>query len=68
MTFTRTPKTAHMRHHEFIDHTADIIIRATGDTLEEAIAELVTAMFGVITDRSEIRVQKLSRLRLPPMI
>lgn len=44
-----------MRNHEFIDHTADIIVRASGDRLEEAFAELVTAMFALITDRSEIR-------------
>ncbi len=38
-----------MKNYEFIDHTADIIARATGDTLEEAFAGAAEALFDVIT-------------------
>lgn len=40
--------------YEFREHTADIIIRAFGSTLEEAFATAADAMFDVITDRAEI--------------
>jgi len=43
-----------MGHYEFIDHTADIIIRATGDSLEDAFATAAKAMFAVITDSAPI--------------
>ena len=43
-----------MKSFEFIDHTADIIARATGDTLEQAFAGAAEALFEVITGGSEI--------------
>ena len=43
-----------MKSYEFIDHTADIIARATGDTLEQAFAGAAEALFEVITGGSEI--------------
>ena len=43
-----------MKTYEFIDHTADIIARATGDTLEEAFAGAADALFDVITGKAEI--------------
>jgi len=43
-----------MKTYEFIDHTADIIARATGDTLEEAFASAAEALFHVITGNAEI--------------
>jgi SHS2 domain-containing protein len=43
-----------MRHYEFIDHTADIAVRAWGDTLEEAFAEAAQAMFDVITNKAQV--------------
>jgi SHS2 domain-containing protein len=43
-----------VKNYEFIDHTADIIARATGDTLEEAFASAAEALFDVITGGSRI--------------
>ena len=43
-----------MGHYEFIDHTADVIVRATGDSLEDAFATVAEAMFAVITDSAPI--------------
>ncbi len=44
-----------MKHYEQIGHTADIAIRAYGDTLEEAFACAAGAMFEIITEHAEIR-------------
>jgi SHS2 domain-containing protein len=43
-----------MRHYEFVDHTADIAIKAFGESLEEAFAVAAEAMFDIITDRSPV--------------
>jgi len=43
-----------MNRYEFIDHTADIIARAYGDTIEEAFASAARAMFDVITGGARI--------------
>ena len=43
-----------MKRIEFVDHTADIIIRASGDTLAEAFAAAADGMFSIITDTSRI--------------
>jgi len=40
--------------YEFLEHTADIIIKATGDTLEEAFAASAQGLFDCITDISLI--------------
>ena len=42
------------KRYEFIEHTADIAIKAYGDTLEEAFATAAGAMFDIITNGSEI--------------
>ena len=47
-----------MRRYEFIEHTADIIIRAYGDTLEDAFAEAAQGMFDIITDSTPIERQR----------
>ena len=39
---------------EFIEHTADIAIKAYGDTLEDAFATAAGAMFDIMTDNSTI--------------
>ncbi len=39
---------------EFLEHTADIIIKATGDTLEEAFASSAEGLFATITELSLI--------------
>lgn len=40
--------------YEFIDHTADIAIKATGRTLAEAFSAAAAGMFDIITDSSPI--------------
>ena len=47
-----------MKHFEFLEHTADVIIRANGDTLEEAFAAAGEAMFALITDISSVEPLK----------
>jgi len=43
-----------MRKYEQIEHTADIAIRAHGDSLEEAFAVAAEAMFEIITDEAKL--------------
>jgi SHS2 domain-containing protein len=43
-----------MGHYEFIEHTADVAIRAYGDSLEEAFATAAQAMFDIITDSAPV--------------
>ncbi len=43
-----------MKPYEFIEHTADIVIRAYGNSLEEAFAVAARAMFDVITAEAKI--------------
>jgi SHS2 domain-containing protein len=38
-----------MKRYEFIEHTADIIVKAYGDSLEEAFAAAATALFDILT-------------------
>jgi SHS2 domain-containing protein len=40
--------------YEYLDHEADVGIRASGVTLEEAISEGARAMFGVMTDLNRV--------------
>lgn len=47
-----------MRRYEFVEHTADVIIRAYGDTLEDAFAEAAQGMFDIITDSTPVERQK----------
>ena len=47
-------KSERLRRYVFVEHTADIAIKAYGDTLEEAFATAAQAMFDIITDRSNI--------------
>lgn len=41
-------------HYEFIEHTADIAIKAYGATVEQAFTVAAEAMFDIITDGSNI--------------
>ncbi len=43
---------------EFFEHTADIGIRAWGDSLEEAFENSALAVFEVITDTSKVQEKK----------
>jgi len=42
------------KKYEFVDHTADIAVRAHGCDLDEAFANAATAMFDIITDGASI--------------
>jgi len=44
-----------MGKYEFIDHTADIAVKAYGETLGEAFAAAAEAMFDIITRGSDIQ-------------
>lgn len=58
-----------MKRFEFHEHTADIIVKGCGDTLEEAFAGAADGLFAVITDialieprrRIEIAVESSDR-------
>ena len=43
-----------MKPYDIIDHTADICIKAYGETLSEAFENAAKSMFDTITDNSEI--------------
>ncbi len=43
-----------MKYYEFIDHTADIMVKAYGDTVEEAFGAAAGAMFDIITGGAAI--------------
>ncbi len=43
-----------MKSYEYIEHTADIVARAYGDSLDEAFAAAADAMFGVITGGAKV--------------
>jgi SHS2 domain-containing protein len=54
---------AAMKKYEFKDHTADIIARAYGDSLEEAFASAATAMFDIITGGADIGTSERRELQ-----
>jgi len=43
-----------MKPYEIINHTADVGVKAYGETLDEAFENIAKAMFDIITDGSEI--------------
>lgn len=43
-----------MAPYEFIEHTADIAVKATGETLEQAFEAAAEGMFAIITDSARI--------------
>jgi SHS2 domain-containing protein len=45
-----------MKHYEFIEHTADIGVKAYGKNLSEAFKNAAVAMFDIITDKSKIDI------------
>lgn len=49
--------------YKFIDHTADVGIEATGDTLEEAFAATVLGMFAVICDPDTVERREIKAVR-----
>ena len=44
-----------MKRYEFLDHTADVLIRAFGNNISECFENAAKAMFDVITDNSKIK-------------
>jgi SHS2 domain-containing protein len=53
-----------MKHYEFIEHTADVAVKAYGVTLEEAFAVAAGAMFDIMTDESPIERQQKVELEV----
>jgi SHS2 domain-containing protein len=53
-----------MKRYEYIEHTADIVARAYGDSLDEAFAAAAEAMFGVITGGARVNPTKPVTLRV----
>ncbi len=47
-----------MRRFEFFDHTADVGIKAYGNTLEEAFENAALAVFEVMTDTSKVEAKE----------
>ena len=46
-----------MKHFEFLEHTADIIVKGTGDTPEEAFEAAAEGMFSVISDINKVEAK-----------
>jgi len=53
-----------VKRFEFLEHTADIGIRAFGRTLEEAFENAALAMFSLIADLSNVEEKKSYRLEV----
>ncbi len=56
-----------MKHYEFIEHTADVAVKAYGATLEEAFAVAAEAMFDIMTDESPIERKQKVELEVESM-
>ncbi len=56
-----------MRKFEYIEHTADIGVKAYGDTIDMAFANAAEAMFALITDNSDIDPAESVRLDIEAM-
>lgn len=49
---------------EYLDHTSDICIRATGKTLSEAFCEAARAMFNLMVDIKQVKPQKTVKVNI----
>ena len=56
-----------MRKFEYIEHTADIGVKAYGDTIDMAFANAAEAMFALMTDDSDIDPAESVRLDIEAM-
>lgn len=45
-------------NYEYLDHTADVQIHSWGDTFEEALEQLVIAMFGYMTPLGQVKINE----------
>jgi Uncharacterized conserved protein len=43
---------------EILEHTADVLVRAWGDSLEEALASAILGMYEVMTDLSKVEARE----------
>lgn len=55
---TKHPDSPIRRHYEFIEHTADIAVKAYGRSVEDAFATAAVALFDVITDGGRIKSER----------
>ena len=53
-----------MRSFELLDHTADALVRARGDTLAELLVACAEAMFSLIVEEGEIREETTVEVEL----
>ena len=53
-----------MKSYEWIDHTADIGVRAFGRTLEELFRNAAVGMFEIIADLESVKVQTSKKVEL----
>ena len=53
-----------MKSYELIEHTADVGVRAYGETIGDAFAHAAVAMFDLITDSSPIKQTGAFRIKL----
>jgi SHS2 domain-containing protein len=51
-------------NYEYLDHTADLKIRAYGKTLEEAFVNVALGAFNFLTDTSKVKKQAEHRISL----
>lgn len=49
---------------EFLDHTADVLVRAYGRTFEEALCNIAIGMFEIMTDTSGIESKVSVKLQV----
>jgi SHS2 domain-containing protein len=53
-----------MKSFEFLEHTADTIVKGYGDTLEEAFAAVAEGLFAVITDIDTVEPKQEITVRI----
>lgn len=49
---------------EFLEHTADVLVRAYGKTLEEVLSNIAKGMFEVMTDTSKVEPKNCIDIRI----
>ena len=54
-----------MKEYELLEHTADVGIKAYGDSLDEAFAHAAKGLFDIMTDTSEIKPVQKVEVSLP---
>lgn len=49
---------------EYLDHTADVCLRGTGETVEEAFCEAARALFNLMIDLEQVAPKRSQRVSL----